>query len=157
MTAPKTKPKSHSREIHIVIPRPDATPDQLRQLAAAKELVGRFLRDLDEEDDEASLSMAAHFAHELLWTHRGGAAAKWQDFPVTEYFLETVPYAGVMPPPLCSKLMDETCVFFRWLGESGVITPAEATALCARAESVREEMTHLAMVRRHRGRLALLN
>lgn len=141
MKGPKTK--SHMRQVHIVMPKPTATPDQLRQLAAAKEIVEQFLRDLDDED-EADLSMAAHFAHEFLWTHAGGAEAKWKDFPIDHYFLDLVPVAAPMPPELCGKLMDDTCKLFRWLGKRGLITAADAIDLCARAESVRGEMLEIA-------------
>jgi hypothetical protein len=129
------------KTVHVVMPRPDATPDQLRQLAAAKEMVERFLEEGDfDPDHEVSVSMAAHFAHEFLWTQAGGPAARWVDFPVETYFLELVPSTGVIPPHLAAKLLDETCSLFCWLAASGRISQPDADALCIRAEACREQM-----------------
>jgi hypothetical protein len=128
------------KSVHLVMPRADATPDELRQLAAAKEMVEAFVEEGDFAGEEASVSLAAHFAHEFLWTHGRGDVARWRDFPVEDYFLQSVPSSGLYPPALASKLLTETCLLFCWLARSGRISRDEANALCARAEGCRREM-----------------
>lgn len=103
--------------VHVVIPRPGATPDQLRQLADAMELVEEYLASSVIEGTKVHYSFTAHIIHEMFWTWGLGKYASWNTFDV-ERFHKCLVEASDDP-----KSLDLTtkcaCHFFQWLGGAG--------------------------------------
>jgi hypothetical protein len=123
--------------LHVVVTRPDAPADAHVQLAAASELFRAFADEIGLEHPVAEVwaSMAVHVAHEVLWTERGGAAAKWEDFPVEEYFLRRLPATSCFPPDMADAYVAITCAFFVWLGDTGRVTREQSKDLLGRAKA----------------------
>ena len=123
--------------VHVVVTRPDASPDAHVQLAAATELFREFAEDIGLQHPVAEVwaSMAVHVAHEVLWNVCGGAEARWEEFPVENYFLERLPATSSFPPDMADAFVAITCAFFAWLGDSGRITPEQAKVLVQRGKA----------------------